>query len=97
MYSGDSGFSEKLITSARNADIAVVEASVSSKMFEELGPRPNHLSPYECGLIAAKAGVKKLVLSHLYDTATKGQIVKEARKNFSGKIIVSRDLEVVRA
>jgi ribonuclease BN (tRNA processing enzyme) len=92
MYGGDSGFDQSLIDLARNAHIAVLEASISPQMYQKHGPYSNHLSPDECGLIAAGARVKKLVLMHLYDNTKPQNIIKAIRKNFKGELIISQDL-----
>ena len=46
----------------------------------------------ECGQVAKKANVKKLVLSHLYETADRSNVVAQARRFFSGKIVKGKDL-----
>ena len=52
-----------------------------------------HLSAKECGLVAKKAGVKKLVLSHLYPADTPDIArVREAEEVFEGKVILAEDL-----
>jgi ribonuclease BN (tRNA processing enzyme) len=95
MYGGDSCYHESLIQLAREADIAIIEAAISREEFERLGPRPNHLSAREAGQIAKLAQVKKLVLVHNYDVNSEEEVKLEAQKNFSGEIIVARDLQVI--
>ena len=47
----------------------------------------------ECGLIAEKAGVKKLILSHIYPTDSPDiNRVTESGKTFDGEIILAEDL-----
>jgi len=94
-YSGDSTFDKNLFKVARNADLALFEASVSPKMFRQQGPRPNHLSAYEDGIIAAKVGVKRMLLWHLYDNAAQSEIRKDVRKNFKGGLIIPQDFQVI--
>lgn len=94
-YSGDSGFSEILIELAKGADIAICEMSISPRMFSELGARPNHLSAFECGVIAKRAKAKKLVLMHLYDNASAAEIKSEVRKSFGGPVVISKDLQKI--
>lgn len=95
VYSGDCGYDERLLDLAKGADLGLFEMSVPSWMYSK-GPRPNHLSGYECGLIAARAGLKRLVLAHLYDNDTKENTEAEVRKNFSGELIVSEDLQTIK-
>ena len=92
MYSGDSGYDQALVELAKNADIALIESSIFPALYEEKGPRPNHLSAYEAGKIAKEAHVKKLILTHLHDIATEEDLAKETRKSFSGEIVVGKDL-----
>ncbi len=90
VYSGDCGFDERLVTLSKGADVGLYEMSVPSWMYAK-GPRPNHISATEAGIIAAKAGVKRLVLVHLYDNDKPENITADARKNFDGEIIISED------
>jgi ribonuclease BN (tRNA processing enzyme) len=57
-----------------------------------------HITPEEAGRIAAKSGVKTLVMSHLPPTIKPEddfqRYVDAARKHFSGKIVVAKDLMV---
>jgi len=51
------------------------------------------LSAKECGIIAQKAGVKKLMLSHLYPSELPDEVrVKESSEVFSGDIVLAEDL-----
>ncbi len=95
VYSGDCGFDERLIKLSKDADIALYEMSVPSWMFAK-GARPNHISAIECGIIAAKAGVKRLVLVHLYDNDKEDTIISDVKKNFSGELIISHDLKKIK-
>ena len=58
-----------------------------------------HTSAEDCGRIAAEAGVKTLVLSHLLpgdDTELADELWRaEAAKHFRGEIVVGRDLMVI--
>lgn len=95
VYSGDTGYTDELIRLAFHADLAIFEMGISIKEYKELGPRPNHLSPYECGLIAQKAGVKKLIVSHLNDLSNPKDAQAEIHRMFQGEIIFAKDLLVV--
>jgi len=56
------------------------------------------ITPEEGGRIAAKAGVKALVMSHLPPTVNLGddfqRYIDAAKKHFSGRIVVAKDLMV---
>ncbi len=95
VYSGDCAYDEALAVLSKDADVAVYEASISVKRYRTQGPGKTHLSPVECGLIAAKAGVSRLVLVHLYDNSTEQEIIDAVRANFQGEFIISRDLQEI--
>jgi ribonuclease BN (tRNA processing enzyme) len=92
VYSGDSAYDERLVTLSKDADLALYDMTVPPWMFKK-GPRPNHMSAYECGLTAKNAGVKRLALFHLWDNTTKGAMEKEVRRSgFTGELIITKDL-----
>lgn len=95
-YSGDTSFDKTLIELAKNAQVGVFEAAVSPQEYQKFGPSLHHLSALEAGVIAQKARLKKLVLVHLYDIATPSQIEKEVRRNFKGKLIIAKDLQIIK-
>jgi ribonuclease BN (tRNA processing enzyme) len=106
VFSSDTAYNPKLAEFAKGADVLVHEA-LYVPWVDRLVARvkngatlkkhllESHTAVEDVGKIAAAAGVKVLVLSHLVpgdldvtdDTWTEG-----AKKNFSGKIVVARDL-----
>jgi ribonuclease Z len=101
VISGDTRPSENLVRFAQGADILVHEAYVRKSSAPD---DPNHWSIYryhtsakEAGEIAAKAKVKTLVLTHLIPAGAPDQeFLDEAKKTFSGKIIVGHDMTNLR-
>jgi len=85
-YSGDSGYSDEVISLATGCQLAVFEASNTDK--EHIN---EHLTPSLAGKIASRAGVKKLLLTHMYPEVLKGDPLKEASFYFSGDIILARE------
>ena len=81
VLSGDCSYDERLVSFAQGADILVHEAmqkdfiARGSKLMKEIGNERNakilddildyHTTPAEAATVAQKAGVKKLILSHL--------------------------------
>jgi ribonuclease BN (tRNA processing enzyme) len=55
-----------------------------------------HLTPEEVGKMAARANVKKVILTHLTLTVTENddyqRLVPEVKKFFSGEVVVAKDL-----
>lgn len=94
-YSGDCAFDRSLIKISRNANLAMYDCSTTPKAYREHGPAASHMSPYECGMIANEANVKKLLPWHLYDNATGAEIRNEIKKNFRGQIIIPKDFQVI--
>jgi ribonuclease BN (tRNA processing enzyme) len=107
VISGDTAPSDNLIRLARNADVLVHEAFLPSAVDRIAARVPSaaalkhhiiasHTSAEDCGRIAAAAGVKTLVLSHLVppdDPLVTEQVwIDAARTHFTGRIVVGRDL-----
>jgi ribonuclease BN (tRNA processing enzyme) len=107
VISGDTAPSDALVQLARGADVLVHEALHPAGVDRLLARVPNaptlrrhlvahHTPAEEAGRIAAAAGVKTLVLSHLVppdDPLITDEMWREAAaKHFRGHIIVGRDL-----
>ena len=98
VYSGDTGSkNDNMITLSQNADLLIYDTAIT----ETLPPNPVfhvlHTSPARIGQVAAAAGVKKLVLSHI--TPVVEPRIKEVKKTirqqgYAGKIKVAKDLKV---
>ncbi len=91
VFSGDAVASSNLQKLCRNVDLAILDCS-----FPEDQPGVAHMHAGACGRIAKRAGVKRLVLSHLYETADRSPIVSQARKYFPGPIVKAKDLLALR-
>jgi len=107
VISGDTTPSDNLIALARGADVLVHEVMYLPALDALLQRVPNaatlrkhlldsHTTTEQVGLVAAKAGVKTLVLSHLVPgddpKITDEMWTADVRKSFKGEIIVGRDL-----
>lgn len=107
VISGDTTYSPHLVALARNADLLIHEAMYLPAITQLAGENaPNlrehlvrsHSTTEQVGLVAAQAGVKKLVLSHLvpaFPTITDAMWLEGVRKHFKGEAIVGRDLQEV--
>jgi ribonuclease BN (tRNA processing enzyme) len=88
VFTGDADYDQGIITLSKDADVLIADCS-----FPEALKAKGHLSSRECGLVAQKAGVKKLVLSHLYPAGSPDiDRVYETRKVFDGEIVLAEDL-----
>lgn len=108
VISGDTTPSENLVALARGADVLVHEALFDAAAVDRLvASVPNapdlrrsilshHTTAEEAGRVAAEAGVGTLVLSHLVPAedpaVTDAMWSDAARKHFSGRVVVGKDL-----
>jgi ribonuclease BN (tRNA processing enzyme) len=107
VISGDTTFSESLIDLARGADVLVHEAlylPAVDRLVARVGNAPrlkehlvaSHTAVEDCGRVAAAAGVRTLVLSHLVPaddaSVTDRMWLEAARAHFTGEIVVGKDL-----
>lgn len=92
VYTGDTDYSENVIDLARNADLMVCEAAMPDS-----GKVEKHLTPSLAGELAARAGVKRLVLTHFYPEAERADIESECRKSYKGPLVLAQDLMVIEA
>ncbi len=87
VYSGDTEYSDALVTLAQHADLLVCESA-----FPDALQVKGHLTPSLAGSIATHAKVRKLVLTHLYPECDRVDIEKECRKTYSGPLVLAEDL-----
>lgn len=95
VFTGDTGPSAALAEFAKGADVLVSEMAShadreSVPPFVRAHMDREHLSPIEVGKLAAAAGVKTLILTHIGVTGQSD--VDEIRSVFSGKIILGTDM-----
>lgn len=101
-FSGDTTYSENLINLASGSSMLVHEA-INVRGAEGLPPAllnhllEAHVEVQKVGPIAEKAGVSRLVLSHIGDLVSSPLDVTEwtnwARKGYSGDVVVAQDLQ----
>lgn len=84
VYSGDTDESDSLVALARGADLLVLEAANPTKI-------PGHLTPGEAGRLAARAGVRGLLLTHFYPPCDEVDVAFLAAKEFDGDILRAED------
>ncbi len=91
VYSGDTDYTENLVEIARNADLLICEAALPDALKVE-----GHLTPSVAGRIAARAGVKKLVLTHFYPESDRADVAGECAKTYDGPLMLAEDLMEIR-
>ena len=87
VYSGDTDFSENLVTLSKDADLLICESALPDELKVK-----GHLTPFLAGEIATRANVRKLVLTHFYPECDQVDIEKQCRKTYSGPLILAEDL-----
>jgi len=105
VLSGDAAPNETLVQAARGADVLVHETYPAVRLRPENRPggdawpaymRSVHTSDQEVGALAAKAGVKQVVLSHIVRMGgTDAELRAGVRRGgFRGPLAIARDLDV---
>lgn len=101
VFSGDTRRSDHLVALARGADVLVHEVLLPSRLPGNMNEAlrhhilNSHTAAEDAGRVAAAAGVKMLVLTHLVPTeppAPDDEWMAPARRHFTGRIVVARDL-----
>jgi ribonuclease BN (tRNA processing enzyme) len=87
VFSGDTGASDALVELSRGADLALFEASFLSR-YENLPP-DLHLTATEAAEHANRAGVGRLVLTHLVPWTPREETLAEAEPVFEGELALA--------
>ncbi len=88
VFTGDADYDQGIIELSKEANLLIADCSFPDSMKSK-----GHLCSKECGLIAEKADVRKLMLSHLYPVGTPDiERVQESGAVFGGEIILAEDL-----
>ena len=91
VYSSDTAPSEAVVRLARGADTLIHEATFPAR---DLGRFGTHSTAEEAGEVAARAGVRRLILAHIeadyHDEVD--ALAAEARTRFGGEVEIAREL-----
>jgi len=87
VYTGDTDYSETIIDLAKDTDLLICECALPDKLRVR-----GHLTPSLAGDLAARAEVRKLVLTHFYPECEKEDIAAECRKTYAGPLVLAEDL-----
>lgn len=86
-YSGDTDTCDGQVAAAQDADLYLCEAAFEARRDTVRGI---HLTGERAGALAAKAGVKRLVLTHLQPWTDSEIVSQEARTHFAGDVEVAK-------
>ena len=92
-YTGDSGPSLNLVAAARDADVLLADAT----WLEEQRPLPTgvHMTGHEAGQVAAQAGVRRLITTHVFPSNDPQRVAAEAASSYDGEVVVAHDLQEI--
>ena len=86
-YSGDTDYCAGLIELARDADVALIEAAQPSEL-----KVAGHLTPRLAGKVSLQAGVRHLIVTHLYPVCDGYDLPAEIRSSgYAGRAEIARD------
>jgi len=88
---GDAGKTDNLVEICRDADALVIEATYLDEDAEMAG-QFSHLTARQAAELAIKAGVKKLILTHISRRYREKDVLKEAQAIFPNSV-VARDFD----
>lgn len=86
VYGADHRPNDEIVEFSSGADLLVMESTLPRP--ERLGQR-GHMTPEEAGEHAARAGVRKLVLTHMSDELDQLWAKTEAERQFDGPVAVA--------
>jgi ribonuclease BN (tRNA processing enzyme) len=86
VYSGDTGYDPVFGEWARGADLLLCECSLPEELAIE-----SHLTPARCGMLAAIALPKHLVLTHFYTPVERTDVRGAIAAHYSGPVTLAAD------
>jgi ribonuclease BN (tRNA processing enzyme) len=82
-YTADTEWTSELLKLAKDTELLLCESSLYE---EQSGTIPGHLTGRQAGELAAKAGAKRLILTHLPHYGEHSQLIQQAKKEFNGLV-----------
>lgn len=89
-YTGDLDYDEKIIPFVRGVSTLVIECGLPNELKYK-----GHLTPRECGMIAAAADVKRVVLTHRFPPCDRVNVVRQCREEYSGMVQLAKDRAII--
>lgn len=86
-YSGDTAMDEALFTLAAGADLFLCEATAQESTYDLV--RDGHMSAADAARVAVRAGVGRLVLTHIWYELDPAVSLREAQGVFDGPVDVA--------
>jgi ribonuclease BN (tRNA processing enzyme) len=86
VFTGDTGFDATLGTWAEGCDVLLCECSLPDSL-----ALPTHLTPRQCGALAALARPGLLALTHFYPPVEREPILSQVAESFGGPVVLCHD------
>ena len=86
-YSGDTEYCDAMIELGMGADLLVLECGILEEK-----KKSGHMSAEDCARLGKQTNAKALLLSHLSPETESLDLKKIVSKEFSGKVLVAKDL-----
>lgn len=91
VYTADTGYSDSLVAFCKDADLLISEAT----FLEGQKCTKGHMYASEAGLLAQKAHVKKLMLTHFFPEIDKKLYLEEAKQNFENVTLAKEGKKLI--
>jgi ribonuclease BN (tRNA processing enzyme) len=89
VYGADGGPSDALASLAAGADLLVLEATFADD--EAAAAATGHMTAAQAGALAARAGARRLLLTHLLPQMSQADLVRGAGRAFDGPVELARE------
>lgn len=86
-YSGDTALCDEAVSAATGADLLLCEATAQASTYDQT--RAGHLSAADAATVATRAGVRRLLLTHIWHELDPAISLREARATFAGDVEVA--------
>ncbi|MGJ7910272.1 MBL fold metallo-hydrolase [Neobacillus sp. LXY-1] len=92
VYTADSAFKEEFIEFSQAADVLLCECNFYGN---QSGKSAGHMNSLDAGQFANRAGVKKLILTHLPHFGNLTDLTTEAAQHFTGIIELAEEFKTI--
>jgi ribonuclease BN (tRNA processing enzyme) len=92
VYTGDSSFKEEFIEFSKGADLLLCECNFYQN---QNGKSAGHMNSVDAGRLAARAGVKQLILTHLPHYGDLSKLISEASAEYTGIIKLAEEFQTI--
>jgi ribonuclease BN (tRNA processing enzyme) len=93
-FSSDTAYDKKMVELAKGCDLLIHEGAATLEQ-KEFMANVKHAIADEAGRVAKEAGVKALLMTHMFPGESPDALEAEAKKQFGGSVRVAKELEVV--